>query len=348
MTDERYEKKSGRIHAWSDLLRSMSKFLWLLVVVIVLVAVGKIYISKSAPDRKEAGPVNKPVIEKVDWNAVDKEVRTVMMTAREETEKVASGKLDQWIERNMARVDNDFLDWYFGYWTQQKLGLKALLAQVWHWVDGDSPTAAEQITHDVQEEFTARVIRPQIAQMEMERIVNEIVALYSANLKDKLKNIPGQYNIRKVEWDRYIRDISVMVKNAEANRTTSLPLKAIVGLTAGGTLVLARTLKPVISKIGAKISSRMASRAAAKMAAKTGGKVAAKTGGKFLGSIVAIGIIIWDVWDHYETKQKAMPLLRQNIHDYFKEVKEAILHDPAYGIMTTIYEMEKSISSSNK
>ena len=63
-----------------------------------------------------------------------------------------------------------------------------------------------------------------------------------------------------------------------------------------------------------------------------------------MGAIVAIGIIIWDVWDHHATKSKAKPILRKNIYDYLNEVKESILHDPSYGIMTIIYEMEQIIS----
>ena len=156
---------------------------------------------------------------------------------------------------------------------------------------------------------------------------------------------PGEYKIERADWDRYISDISVMVKNVEANRTTPLSLKALVGVTAGGTILLANTLKPIIIKIGSKISTKLAAKTAGKMAAKTGGKVAAKTGGKFLGTIIAVGIIIWDVWDHYATKKKAMPVLRQNIYDYLKEVKQSILHDPSYGIMTIIYGMEQSIST---
>lgn len=342
-----YESKSERIHAWSAFLRSVSKFLWLIVVVIVLVALGKMFVFKGDKDKPITGPVKKPVVEQIDWAKVNKKIVQVMMEARKETEALASERLDFWIDQNMARVDNDFLEWYFGYWTQQGLGLKALLAQVLHWVDGDNPTAAEKITQVVQEEFTNRVIRPQIAQLEIERMVGEIVSFYSASLKGKLDGIPGEYKINPADWDRYIADISVIVKNVEANRGTSLPLKALVGVTAGGTLLVARALRPMISRIGARISTRLAARSAAKMAAKTGGKVAAKTGGKFLGVIIAVGIIIWDVWDHYDTVKSAKPVLRQNIHDYLKEVKQAILHDPDFGVMTVIYQMEQGISREN-
>jgi hypothetical protein len=339
-----YEKKSERLHAWSDFIRSMSKFLWLIVILIVLVALGKLFVFKSGKDMKVAEPVRKTVVEKVDWDQVNKEIGKVMKEARLDTERLASENLDRWVDGNMARVDNDFLNWYFSYWTQQELGLRALLAQVWHWVDGDSPSAAEKITQVVQEEFTNRVMRPQIAQMELERMINEIVSYYSASLKGKLEGIPGEYNIKPADWERYISDISVMVKNVEANRSTSIPLKALVGVTAGGTIVVVRALRPVITRIGARISSKLAAKSAAKMAAKTGGKVAAKTGGKFLGTIIAIGIIIWDVWDHHATVKKARPVLRQNIYDYLSEVKQSILHDPEYGIMTIIYRMEQDIS----
>jgi hypothetical protein len=33
-----YEKKSQRIYAWSNLLKAISKFLWLIVIIIVLAA----------------------------------------------------------------------------------------------------------------------------------------------------------------------------------------------------------------------------------------------------------------------------------------------------------------------
>ena len=339
-----YENKSRRIAAWSDLLKSISKFLWLIVIIVVLAALGKLFVFKSGKDSPTMKPVKKPVVEKIDWSQVDKEIEKIMIAARKETEKLGAEKLDQWVGKKMELVDSDFLEWYFSYWTQQELGLKSLLAQVWHWVDSDSPSAAEKLTQVVQEEFSNRVLRPQIAQMEIERMINEIVSHYSTTLQGKLRAIPKEYNIQPADWERYLADLSVMVKNVEANRSTSLPLKALVGLTAGGTVVMVNSLRPIVARIGARISSKLAAKSAAKMAAKTGGKVAAKTGGKFLGTIVAVGIIIWDVWDHYATKKKAKPVLRQNIHDYLTEVKASILHDPDYGIMTVIYEMERSIS----
>jgi hypothetical protein len=104
----------------------------------------------------------------------------------------------------------------------------------------------------------------------------------------------------------------------------------------------------VLKNVGAKVTAKLASKAAASIAAKTGAKVIAKVGGEFLGPIVAIGIIIWDVWDHTKTKETGLPVLRQNILDYFNELKIAILSDSEHGILTIIHQLEAQIVESVK
>ena len=344
-----YEGKSRRIQAWSGFLHSLSRFLWLVVIVIVLVVLGKLFLfkggDKGAPEIK---PVKKTVVKKVQWEKINRDIARTMKEVRLEIEILASEKLDGWIGNQMKRVDEDFLPWYFSYWTQQKIGLKSLLYQVLNWVDSDNPPPAERITSDVQEEFANRVLRPQIAQMEVERIINEAISRYSSLLNEEFQKIPQQYNIRRADWERYLGDIAIMVKNVEANRRTSLSLKAIAGVTAGGMVLMLRSVRPVITKIAGNVSARMATKAASRMATKTGGQVAAGMGGRFVGTLIAVGIIIWDVWDHYQTRKKALPVLRKNIGDYFQEVKQSILNDPDHGIMTVIYDLETRMSEQLK
>ncbi len=344
--DERYERKSNRLFAWSDLLRSVSRVLWILVVLILVAGLGKMFLFKSSKDITPPPPIEKPVVVEIDWAVVNSEVREFLKESRERSEKLAQIKLSNWTGELMTRVDTDFLEWYFSYWTQQSIGIKGLLAQIWHWVDSDSPSAVEKITEDVQQEFSNRVLRPKIAQLELERMINEIMNDYSTFLSSKLESIPGKYKIKSVDWDRFLRDIAVITSNVSGDREISLTLKTLVGAGAGGALVLFRSLKPVFTKIGSKISAKLSSKAAARLATKTGGKVAMRAGGKFAGTLIAVGIIIWDVWDHHNTKKKAMPVLRKNIEDYFSELKMSILFDPEYGIMTIIYGMEKNIVDS--
>ena len=100
---------------------------------------------------------------------------------------------------------------------------------------------------------------------------------------------------------------------------------------------------PVVTKIGSKVAASFAGKATAKMAAKTGGTVAAKFGGQFLDPIVAVGIIIWDVWDYQHTVKVNQPILREAIWDYLQEVKASLLDNPDNGIMAAIYQLEGGI-----
>ncbi|MCJ7679368.1 MAG: hypothetical protein MUP70_01460, partial [Candidatus Aminicenantes bacterium] len=216
------DKGGGKIAAWSGMIHSLSRLLWVLVVIVVLVVLGRLTIFRPVKPNVGLQPRNVPVVEKVDWSKVDERIQGVMKEARQEAENMASDKLEAWITAKMEKVDSDFLRWYFNYWTQQKLGLEGLLSQVVHWINSGSPSAAEAITESVQIEFANRVIRPRIAQMELERMITEIISAYSDSLRDKLSRIPDEYRIEPAAWDRYLTDLSVMVVDVEANRQIPL------------------------------------------------------------------------------------------------------------------------------
>lgn len=336
---------SDKLNAWTNLI---SKIVWLIVILIVAAGVGKWWLS-----REPAKPVRvtKPVPEPpVDWTQVDAAIVASLAQARAAADTTATHKLNAWIDDLMWRVDRDFLDWYFGYWNQQKLGLKALGYAVMHYVFEDEPEAAERITEEVQEEFAQRVLRPQIAQLELERMTTEVLEVYVSSLARDLAGIPAEYKIPKPEWERYLDDIAVLTSNIEGNRQISLSLKAATVSTVGGGVMLSKSLSPAIKSMGTKVSGKLAGKAAgeaaAGVAAKTGGKVTAKTGGKLFGLIVGFGIIIWDVWDHYETEEVERPMLREVISDYFVEVKQSLLYEPETGIMSIIHGIEGNVVSS--
>lgn len=333
------------VERWTRFLSAVTRFLWIIVVVVLLALLGR-WLFFSGAERGNGRPriQTKPVVEKVDWSRVDAEVAKVLHKGRTAAAEFAGQRVDQWIAANMQRVDSEFLPWYFSYWTQQELGLKSLLYQVVHWVDSGTPSAAERITRRVQEEFAIRVLRPQVAQMELERMVKDTVALYSETVRSGLDVVAGQYDIHPAEWDRYINDVAVMIRQAESGRSVSLSLKAMTAVAAGGAVVLYRLLRPAFTRLTARLSARLAGRAATKMASKTGAQAAARVGGRFAGALIAVGVIIWDVWDHYNTRKQAQPVLRQNIADYFAELKQALLNDPEFGVVTVIAGLEQKLA----
>jgi len=336
---------TDKLNAWAGLL---AKIFWLIVAIIVAAALGKWWLGREvATPARVTKPVPAPPI---DWSQVDAAIVASLRQAHAAAETTATQKLEAWSADLMWRVDHDFLDWYFGYWNQQKLGLKALGYAVKHYLFADEPDAAARITEEVQQEFAQRVLRPQIAQLELERITTEVLEVYVSRLTAGLAGIPEEYKIPKPEWERYLNDIAVLTTQAEGNREIALSLKAATVASVGGGVLLAQTLSPALTSLGSKVSGQLAGKAAgeaaAEVAAKTGGKVAAKTGGRLLGLIVGFGIIIWDVWDHYQTEEIERPKLRQTIADYFVEVKHSLLYEPETGIMSLIQGMEGNIVSS--
>ncbi len=78
-------------------------------------------------DRRESILVSsKPIPHQIPWHEVDRETLEALVSARGSAEQVAKSPLDVCVSDKMRRVDEDFLEWYFGYWTQQKLGLRAI------------------------------------------------------------------------------------------------------------------------------------------------------------------------------------------------------------------------------
>jgi hypothetical protein len=344
MSEDGLSKTAKRVEAVRKILTNT---IWILIVVVVLAAIGRYLLAKDA-DRTEKAtrPSEKPIVQTIPWHEVDKAVAAAITETRKSTETYAGQQLDAWMADLMKRVDTDFLDWYFSYWTQQLLGLAGLWQYGVQYFFEEQPSAAEKLTEEIQEEFSKRVLRPQIAELELERIVRDTANHYIDQLRSNLATVPTSYKIPHAEWDRYLEGIALTTAGTDGNRQTPITLKALTASGAGGAVLLAGKMKILVSNLSSKVMAKSAGKAASKMAAKTGSKVAAKAGGKFLGTIVGVGVLVWDVWDHNQTKKENRPILRQAMADYFTELKDILLNDPEAGIMTTFNDLEKQVFSS--
>ena len=354
-------RQDDRLSAWARLFEALgsltSKIVWSLVAVVILAAIGR-YLYVAAPggqpsarhERRTTVSVPSPV----PWHAVDHAMVEAFRTSHKVAEDVATARINAWAEALEQRIDDDFLTWYFSYFQQQWLGLKAIGYWTAEQVLHEHPTMAEKITEDIQEEFAKRVLRPEIAQMQLERIAHETVIEYVRALQHNMAPIPAQYNIPTADWDGYLSTIATLVARSEGNREIPLSLKIFTsGAVVGGiasAATLTEVLKPVFARIGTKVSTTAAtggtSLAAAKMASKTGAKVSVKAGGKFLGAIIGIGVLAWDLWDHQHTQRVERPMLRENLLDYLGELQHALLRDPEAGIMTMIEAVENTMVAS--
>ncbi len=350
-----FSEVTNRILALVQMIRAIAPFIWAIVILIVVIPLlGQFFIARAFPPDAETKNINEPkeiVVQTVDWSAVDKAMVGALKAARQSAKKSAEAELDIWVEELTNRVDESFLDWYFGYFNQKTREFKSFFVQVssgtLHLLNDNNPTPSEKlaeiITRDFQEQFAKRVLRPQIAQLRLERLTKKTVKCYLNDLSSNLNQISVTYQIPKADWNRYLNDIALSINNTEGN-VSSLSMKVLVG--GGAYLALKPLAAPLILKVGSKVVTKMAGKTGAKIAAKTGASLAGKIGAELLDPIVGIGIILWDVWDYNRTVAIDRPILRENIADYLEEMKLSILANPENGIMTAVDKIESEILDS--
>ncbi|NJK36312.1 MAG: hypothetical protein HC920_00195 [Oscillatoriales cyanobacterium SM2_3_0] len=353
-----YSEKTNRILAWVQLLRSIAPVIWALVVLVVIVPlIGQIFIhqafsSAQLKSNLSKSPVQTVVVQPgIDWTTVNGAIAQSLQTAHESAEAYASAELDQWVGELMDRVDQSFLDWYFSYFNQKTVEFKGVFVQltagVANLINPDWPSASERVaetlTRDFQSEFAKRVLKPQIAQLKLERLTQATVQQYLSELSASLTAVPVTYQIPQADWDRYLNDIAISIRDTEGNIST-LSLKVLMG--GGAYLAVKPLVAPLMLKVGSNMVAKFAGKAGAKIAVKTGASLAGKVAAGLLDSAVGVGILIWDVWDTHHTATLEKPILRQTLLDYLEQVKASILDNPETGIMGAINQIEHRIVDS--
>jgi hypothetical protein len=204
-------------------------------------------------------------------------------------------------------------------------------------------------------------LQPQIAQLEIETLTNETRNVYINTLENKLNITQQSLKISQPRWQRHLEDITLITRSSESNRGTSLAFKSIGSTSVAGGVVVER----VLAKTSAKTFSKFAGKTVSKFTGKTVAKVLGKAGGvaseavgeavavataPIVGPILGIGIVAWDLIDHYQTRKVNEPILRREIKEYLTKMEANVLNDNNTGIMSAIYHLElqvlKSLSTS--
>lgn len=350
-----YAEKTDRFKTWIQFLKTLAPFIWLTVILLVIIPpIGQIFIAnafspKSVTKNTEKTTVVIPATP--DWNKVDVAIATALQNARQSAENYAEKELDVWVAQLSDRIDNSFLDWYFGYFNQKQIEYKTLFVQLSsglaHLVNPDNPNPqekiAEVITSDFQKEFAKRVLIPQIAQLKLERITQQTVKYYLHELSGNINSVQVNYQMPPADWERYLNEIAITINDTEGN-ISNLSLKVLAA--GSGYLAVKPLVTPLVLKVGSKIVPALASKAGAKIATKTGAALVGKVASAVLDCTVGVGIIAWDVWDNYHTANVEKPILRANLVDYLQEVKASLINNPENGIMVAIDQIQtKTLAS---
>jgi hypothetical protein len=341
-----YSEKTERLKVITQFIKTVTPMIWTVVILVVIIPLlGNFLISQSLTNTATTTVVVSPPH---DFSKVNQDIKNAIQTAHTTAETFASKELDKWETEVIARVDNNFLDWYFDYFNQKKMEFTVpfnfVKSAVLNKFDmtAASRAVSEKLTEDFQREFANRVLLPKNAQLRFQLITQDTANLYIAEVSKNVKVVQNNYNIPQVQWDKYLNDIATTI--SDKGNISNLSLKVLVG--GSGYLIAKPLILGVATKVGSKVTAKVASKAAAKVATKTGGTVASQLGVGLIDPIVGIGIIIWDLWDYNHTVTVERPILREHIVAYLKDVKKSLLTHPETGIMAAIYQLESGILKS--
>ena len=133
--------------------------------------------------------------------------KTTQDRAKEAAESFADAELDKWISEVMARVDENFLDDYFGFIQTKSREMQVLGQTILHGTHLSQKTADELMTEELEDKISKMVICPEISQRRIENITEQSIEVYLSRLDNELQQIQNNYKIPTPEWNEYIADL---------------------------------------------------------------------------------------------------------------------------------------------
>lgn len=283
-----------------------------------------------------------------DWYKIDKDLIDALRIAHDSTEEFAAAELNDWVDNLMKKVDEKFLNWYFSYWNQKAQEFGSPFAWAAFKIDSSlkiirkedekslnaSQILQKRMIEDFQSKFTEQVLDEE-SKAELVKVTERVGRNYASALGMKLASIKYSYNLSDGEWEKYLNDLASLIYDT-GNSKNSLEIDSAAANLGNKLLIIS-------TAVGTKLAVNFALKAGVKIAGKASGAIVAKIGAQLIDPLLAVGILIWDVWDYDKMVKKSRPELRQNILDYLEEVKWSILNSPENSIMAAIEQVEGKI-----
>lgn len=314
-------------------IKIASIIIWTLVILLVLLPLlGRLIMTQAL-----AAELNPPPSLEITPNMVafwgsdnQQAFEKARQTAYNNAQQYAEHELDKWESELINRLDTDFLDWYFSYFNQKTEELKILLNYIGEMaITGFDRSIVDdrvqdRILHNLNREFSRRVVSSKSAESKFKTIVIDTTDLYLNQLSKQLKNVSKKYKIPQSDWQEYLEVIKARLENEQGNETLAVEI------------------------IGA--GSYLAIKAGSLVAAKAGSKVAAGFLSSSIASIidpaVGLGLIAFDYWDYTNGVAKNKPRLREDLVESLHHIKKTLLTDYEFGVMSAVNELDEKITDS--
>ncbi|MGI0480496.1 hypothetical protein ACN4EE_06865 [Geminocystis sp. CENA526] len=284
-----------------------------------------------------------------DWNKIDKLLVQKIKDIGDKTEQFAEEELNNYVDELMIDVDHKFLDWYFGFFQQKLMEYKSIIDWIAFKLDeplkvlrkedeknlNSKKIIEKRLTEDFYNKFQELVLNKS-AQKDFKNIIETTGKIYRNSMSLVFADIKNYYKIPDEDWNNHLGDLATLIYDT-GNSQSSLSVESLSSYSLTEMFILGS------ATIGAKLFSNIAIKASSKVAVKSGASIALSTTAELVNPLVAIGFVIWEVWDYRKIVEKSRTPLRQNILDYLKELKNRTLYDSNVGIIPALEEIEAQV-----
>ncbi|MFA0888145.1 MAG: hypothetical protein ACC613_03485 [Synergistales bacterium] len=263
-----------------------------------------------------------------DWDSVNSDVKNAVEEARTQAEQVIGDGLNHFCMDLKLRVRDIFLPWFLSYSTQQKLRWLSLKSTVKGWVMADIPDSEAVLQGFVAQAFQERVLRPPLAQRDLELLLDRAVDTFSSQLKTNLESIRVKYEIQSGPWTQCLNDLADLSVSMPDSRSVDLDTKALSAVTALGLVELAGksvsgSAEGVVSRASQSVRTVVA---------------------RFPILTLVLALWVWDLADHAITVRRIRPELEESLDSYIDRLKESLAEDPDYGLKSVIAKVADQVT----
>lgn len=283
-----------------------------------------------------------------EWNEVHQAIVEAVKKVRPSTDKFAANELDRWMIERMKQVDEQFLNWYFGFIhqkaTQDGVPFAWLAFSVdfldWLKAKDEKDLTPDQIIQkrmleEFEQQFNTLVLNEEAIDDLKDRI-DHVAQNYASALSLQFEIVRAKYHVPEQDWKQHMSQVSHLIYNTGTSES-SLSSDSLNSLLA--TKIITAASIAISSKLAVKFAVKMAP----KLAIKSGVVTVLETGAKFVDPLLIAGLLIWDAADYQAMVNKSKPELRKNIEDYLLLVKLNIYDAPDGSIIAAIDEIEDQI-----
>lgn len=287
------------------------------------------------------------------WREIREEIWTASTLAGSEANFFARQAMQEWMGRVRERIDEDFVPWYSGYWTQQWIGLKA----GWYEINraDDDESVEKYLTDYLREQFSEIVLMPAGAEADPRTITKQAADLYVRLLSMQLRCLPEMHAatprslLQRLDTIPLIALPGTTTGNAtlsqvfESNNLDGTPAYDAL-ITQASSLTSLELLSPADERLQV-VTEQTVERLLAELPVRAGGGVAATVIGEALGLFVSAGVAAWSANRHDQQKPAIESQLKEVLEAGLNDVWKILMEDPDLGVLFPVNHMTQQVET---